>query len=126
MGRTAVTVIACLVALATTVAPAHAAGNGMLAAVADGKIVTLNPDGSGLRTVWTPPSAGELTSLAWSPDGNKLAFSYGGKILVFDLANSTATAVTVPPDGAADTNPAWRADGRRIAFRRVLANGAQE
>src|SRR4051812_50227007 len=113
MGRTAVTVIACLVALATTVAPAHAAGNGMLAAVADGKIVTLNPDGSGLRTVSTPPSAGEPSGLAWSPDGNKLAFSHGGKNLVFHLVKSTAPAGTPPPPGAGHTKPPPRGGGAR-------------
>src|SRR5215213_5888337 len=100
MRRTAITVIACLVALATTVNDAWAAGNGMLAAVADGKIVTLNPDGSGLRTLWTPPSAGELSGLAWSPDGNKLAFSYGGKIAVYDL--SAAKVVQLPNSGSRD------------------------
>ena len=123
MRRTAISVIACLVALATVAAPAFAAPtNGMLAAVTDGKLVTLNTDGTGLRTIWTPP-AGEPSGLAWAPDGTRLAFSWGGKIVVYDLATATPMVVTAGP---ADTNPAWRADGRRIAFRRVLANGAQQ
>src|SRR5690349_7963366 len=118
MRRTAITVIACLVALATAAAPARAATNGMLAAATDGRIVTLNPDGSGLRTLWTAPAPGEITGLAWSPDGNKLAFAYGGKILVYDLPTAKALTVTVPPPGAIDSTPAWRADGARIGFRR--------
>jgi hypothetical protein len=125
MRRTAITVIACLVAFATSAASAFAATNGMLAAVTDGKVVTVNPDGSGLRTIWTPPSAGELSGLAWSPDGNKLAFSWGGKIVVFDLPNSIATVLTIP-SGAADTNVAWRADGQWLAFRRVFEDGRQD
>src|SRR5215213_621198 len=102
MRRSAFAVMVCFAALAALTSPAFAAapGNGMLAAVADGKIVTLNPDGSGLRTLWTPPSAGELSGLAWSPDGNKLAFSYGGKIAVYDL--SAAKVVQLPNSGSRD------------------------
>jgi dipeptidyl aminopeptidase/acylaminoacyl peptidase len=118
MRRTAITVIACLAALAATVAPAFAASNGMLAAVADGKLVTLNPDGSGLRTIWTPPAgSGDITALAWSPDGNKLALTYGDKLVVWDLV--AGSGKTLPPDGDRDLNPAWSADGSQIAFRRV-------
>jgi hypothetical protein len=118
MRRTAITVIACLAALAATVAPAFAVSNGMLAAVADGKLVTLNPDGSGLRTVWAPPAGGgDITALAWSPDGTRLALTYDDKLVVWDLV--TGTGKTLPSEGNRDLDPAWRADGGRIGFRRV-------
>src|SRR3954453_5018069 len=115
MRRTAIAAIACFAALAAMVAPALAApSNGMLAAVADGKIVTLNPDGSGLRTLWTPPSAGELTGLAWSPDGNKLAFSYGGRLVVYDLP--AARLAQLPSASGRDVDPPWSTDGSRLGF----------
>ncbi len=51
--RRAIRSFACVVALLATLGtPAvAAAANGQLAAVADGRLVTLNPDGSGLRTL---------------------------------------------------------------------------
>src|SRR5690348_531184 len=113
MRRTAISIIACLVAFAATVAPALAASNGMFAAVSDGKLVTLNADGSGLRTLWAPPAGGDaITALAWSPDGNKLALTYGDKLVVWDLV--TNTGKTLPPDGNRDLNPTWSADGSQI------------
>src|SRR3954467_1922533 len=118
MPRRAILAIACLVAFATTTAPAWAAAptNGMLAAVVEGKVVTLNPDGSGLRTVWTPTSPGDISGLSWSPDGAKLAFSLGGKIFVIgDLL--TGRPVQLPNDGTTDLNPSWSGNGR-ITFRR--------
>ena len=36
-------------------------------------IVTVNPDGSGVRTVYTAPHS-SLSGPAWSPDGNRIAF----------------------------------------------------
>ena len=59
--------------------------NGQLAVVLRDRIVAVNADGTGLRSLYTPPSGGEITGPAWSPDGNKLAFSYQDKITVLDL-----------------------------------------
>src|SRR3954452_17350112 len=105
--RRAFVAIACAVLLAAL--PAHAlagpAKNGMLAAVLDGRLVTVNPDGGGLRTLWTPAAGGgDVTGLAWSPDGNKLAFSYTGKLFVFDVPAGKGAAVT-NPEGAQDFDP---------------------
>lgn len=114
--RWALVAFACVAMLATL--PGAAFGqvrNGQLAAVVDGSLVTVNPDGSGLRTLWTPQGASEITGLAWSPDGNRLAFSYDGRIVVFDVAARRGLAIT---DGERDTNPAWSRDGRRIGFVR--------
>src|SRR4051794_7370655 len=99
---------ACAALLAATPA---AASNGMLASVLDQRLVTVNPDGSGLRTLWTPGAPG-LGGLAWSPDGNRLALSYNGQIVVWDLAAARGTAIT------AGTDPTWAAGG--IGLRRGL------
>jgi hypothetical protein len=110
---------ATLFAALTTPAPA-APSNGQLAAVAGQQLVALNPDGSGLRTLWTPAAQGDqLSGPAWSPDGNRLAFVHAGRIMVLELGSGHAFAVTNPPAGAYDANPGWSADGARVGFRRV-------
>src|SRR3954471_20424642 len=100
-----------LVCAALLGAPPAAASNGMLAAVVDQRLVTGNPDGSGLRTLWAPGAPG-FGGLAWSPDGNRLALSYNGQIVVWDLAAARGTAIT------AGTDPTWAAGG--IGLRRGL------
>ncbi len=114
--RWAIVAFACAALLAALPAAASAQTlNGQLAAVVEGRLVTVNPDGTGLRTLWTPHGASEITGLAWSPDGNRLAFSYAGRIVVFDVMARRGVTIT---DGDRDTNPGWSSDGRRIGFVR--------
>jgi Bacterial Ig domain/WD40-like Beta Propeller Repeat len=110
--------LACAAALwAAAVTTAVAApANGQLAATAGDRLVSLNPDGSGLRTLWTAPAGAAVLRPAWSPDGNRIALAAGGRITVYDLASGTARALT---DGTQDADAAWNGD--RIAFRRGLA-----
>jgi Tol biopolymer transport system component len=113
---------ACAALFAAAPDPARAqALNGQLAAVVDGRLVTVNADGSGLRTLWTPTTAGEITGLAWSPDGNRLAFSHAGRIISFDVAAGRGLSLT---DGGSDLHPGWSGDGRRIGFLRGTATFA--
>src|SRR3954470_6489668 len=103
-------VLACAAALWAS--PAFAA-DGQLAAIAGSRLVTLNPDGSGLRTLWAAPADTALSRPAWSADGNRIALSAGGAIVVYDLRTGAVRALTAGPD---DQDPAWLGD--RIAFRR--------
>ena len=116
--RWAIAMFACAALLAALPAPARAQTlNGQLAAVADGRLVTVNADGSGLRTLWTPQGrAVRSPGAAWSPDGNRLAFPVRradrrlrrrGSARHQDHQRRTATRA-----------PAGRADGRRIGFVR--------
>src|SRR3954469_10323989 len=103
--RKAFLAIACAVLLA---APSAAASNGMLAAVVDQRLVTVNPDGSGLRTLWAPGPG--ISGLAWSPDGSRRAISSTRRIVIWDVAAGRGTAIT------AGTDPLWAAGG--IGLRR--------
>jgi hypothetical protein len=105
-----------VILLAALCAPAAAAPtNGQLAAVVDGRLVTVNPDGSGRRTWLT--DAGQVSELAFSPDGNRLAYVKGGELWVLDLVAPSTSRLT---SAAADANPGWSQDGATIAFRRGL------
>src|SRR3954452_9920393 len=114
--RRAIRAFACAICwFAACCGPALAATNGELAAVVDGRLVTLNADSSGLR-VLPVPDAGQITELAFSPGGNRLAVVKAGEISVLDLASGRVLAVIA--GGGSDANPAWTPDGTTIAFRR--------
>jgi WD40 repeat protein len=123
-------VLAALIAALWVAAPAHAARNGQIAAVSNGEyIVTFNPDGTDLRYLWAVPGDGDrVQDLAWSPDGNQLAFSYGdsslgARIGAIDLRTGESRLVSdhepINAEGLLrDFSPGWLPDGR-IAWRRV-------
>jgi Big-like domain-containing protein/WD40 repeat protein len=91
--------------------------NGQLAAVADGRLLTFNANGSGLRA-YPVADAAQISELAFSPDGNRLAFIKAGELSVLDLTGGRV--LTLTPGEREAANPGWSLDGSAIAFRRGL------
>jgi Tol biopolymer transport system component len=69
-----------------------------------------NPETGEARQVFSGRGVGDL---AWSPDGERLAFSTPRQVYVFDAATGI---VTRPAKG---DMPTWSPDGRRLAFVRA-------
>jgi Tol biopolymer transport system component len=103
-------------AFALLCAPARAATNGQLVAVArtpaGDRLITLNPDGTGARTLL---SGQRLSSPGWSPDGNRIAVVDGHRVLVLDPISGQARTVL---DEAGAAAPTWAPDGTRLALLR--------
>jgi hypothetical protein len=104
----------CAAALLVVPGTASAATNGMLVVVTNypSTLVTVNADGTGVRTLWSAGADVPLTSPVWSPDGNRIAFVLNGRIKALPAAGGT------PADLGAGTDPGWTPDGASVAFRR--------
>ena len=65
--------------------------------------------------VFVVPGVDIIGSLAWSPDGTRLAFTgNNADIYLLDLADGASTLLT--PGPGFDLGPSWSPDGSRLAF----------
>jgi TolB protein len=100
--------------------PLAAATNGLIAFASGGDIVVVEPDGSGRRTLISGTT--ELGSMAYSPDGRRLAYfskaQAGGTFDLTVVDADGANPVTVASEIGQLTgfSPDWSPDGSRIAF----------
>jgi dipeptidyl aminopeptidase/acylaminoacyl peptidase len=92
----------------------------VLAFVARNSIAVVPMDGSG-KPQTIVRDLGRDASLAWAPDGTRIAFvsNRGGHSLVgvYDLARKSITWLA--PSVDRDVGPIWSPDGGRIAFIRI-------
>ena len=88
-----------------------------------------NVTGEGIPIAWmnregktTPMRTTRVAwlNLAFSPNGNRLAFERLDDIWMYDWLRDSAERLTSDP--AADTNPTWTPDGARIAFASTRGN----
>ena len=84
----------------------------------DNEIVILNAENGKIENELHWDDIGAILHVAWSPDGNTLAFSgqVGGisDLFLYDLQTNTLTRLT--NDRYAQMQPAWSPDGRYLAF----------
>ena len=114
----AIAVLAALVALVAALAmigqrPSTPFRTGLLSYVRGGDVYLARPDGSDPEVVLHQDGVVFMT-VAWSPDGSRLAIDGEAGAIVVDPATGTATFI-------GGTNPVWSPDGRQLA---VLDPGA--
>ena len=80
-------------------------------------VFAIRPDGTGLVRL-TQGTAGELGSVAWSPDGTRIAFASNrtGDDELFVMNSDGTGMVQITDVPGVDGLPSWSPDGRRIAF----------
>jgi Tol biopolymer transport system component len=111
-----------VLALAFAVTGSGAPGTSTrLAYIGTDAIYLVNSDGSGRELIVR--GVAEHTTLSWSPDGRRLAFSGGHKraevIFVVNVDGSGVKRLTRTrrrTDDDWSENPSWSPDGKRIAF----------
>jgi Tol biopolymer transport system component len=84
----------------------------------DGTLAVINVDGSAERCLTCSLSA-RVSTVAWSPDGTRLAFALGqdqGNALYRINVDGTNLVRLTPPSDANNISPAWSPDGQQIAF----------
>ncbi|GAA4410568.1 S9 family peptidase [Nibrella viscosa] len=95
-----------------------------IAFVKSGQVWSAPVDGSSAaKTLFT--ARGTNGSLAWSPDGSKLAFVCDRKDHAFVgiYANETTPITWIAPSFSKDASPRWSPDGKKLVFVRMPGTG---
>lgn len=117
-----------LAALALAACAPHAGGD-EIAYLRDGRLWTVNPDGSGALAI----GGGGVAGFAWSPDHHQLVFRYGTRAappsaeasapdapsLLAVVSVDGGVPVTISPEAAgfARSDAWWDANGNRLLYR---------
>jgi Tol biopolymer transport system component len=114
-----------VLALALTTAVAAAAAERQSVGIAfinKGGLFGLSPDDSSVSVIrahscsTSGSDCPTVKEMSWSPDGTRLAYTFGTGLYLFDSRNGTERVIPtgVAVDGGSP--PAWSPDGRELAF----------
>src|SRR5918996_184188 len=93
-------------------------------------LYTVEPDGGGAWRLVRAQGFLFRSTVAWSPDGSRIAFRWQGPIRVMNADGSGIEQLTTcrlpdcDADAGGDSHPSWSPDGTRVAFSRF--NGTHE
>jgi len=113
------------IALAQGSAPQLSPDGGTVAFLKDGDVWAVSTVGGTPARLFT--TRGAIGSLAWSPDGQQLAFvtRRGQHALIGVYRGEAQPLRWIAPSFARDAMPRWSPDGRKLLFvRRLLGDGA--
>ena len=82
-------------------------------------LFVMNAGGTGGSTNLTAAFTPSAIHPAWSPLGDKIAFSNGGNIFVMNADGSGTPLQITPTGGQAKDTPSWSPNGSRIAYGSV-------
>lgn len=123
MRRIVVLGLALAAALPAAAAERHTSG---IMFVNDGGLFSVRPDDSSLTLVRGNSCPGTnslpcpiVRAMSWSPDGTRLAFTFGTQLHLFDSREGGHRVLATGVDVNGDSPPAWSPDGHELAFSTV-------
>lgn len=93
-------------------------------------LYTVQTDGTGARRLVGEQGFLFRSTVAWSPDGSRIAFRWQGPIRIMNTDGSGVERLTTcrlpdcDADAGGDSHPSWSPDGTHVAFSRF--NGTHE
>lgn len=100
----------------------------LLATVLYMRLVLLDPENGGMRTLFTQFV---VRDPVWSPDGRRIAFigrpdnGVHDRVYVMNADGSGATPITTVTDSTSDKEVDWSPDGKRLAFTRLTGSASR-
>jgi Tol biopolymer transport system component len=88
----------------------------------DGGLFGVGPDDNGLSVIrkYLCPAGGThcpvVREMSWSPDGTRLAYTFGSELYLFDNRNGAHRLLPTGVEVDGGSRPAWSPDGRELAF----------
>ncbi len=97
--------------------------NQRIALIYDGRLATVNPDGSGLKLL----TGAGASNPRWSPDHARIAYAFAeGKDARLHIVKADGSGdLGIADSGGSDANPAWSPDSNTVAFEVRNADRSQ-